>query len=138
MGYSSQVSERLHLVSYVSNIETCRFWAVVDDLRFHTWGNFTSFSYAPPPLGPQDPNSSLEDRIPAEGPNSRPVSSPQGPNPSLRPKFQPQSPNPSLKAQIPVSRPKFPASRPKFQLKRPNPSIKQKLKPHGPDPSCKA
>ena len=55
----------------------------VDDLCFHTYGGF---SPPPPPSLPlksqsQDPNSSLEGRIPV-----------------LRPRFQPQGPNPSLKA----------------------------------------
>ena len=77
----------------------------VDDLCFHTYGEFSPppYSSASPPLQPPPP--SLRAHISAW----RPISQPGGPNPSLeaqipssRPKSQPQGPDSSHEAQIPI------------------------------------
>ena len=75
----------------------------VDDLCFHTYGEFSP-PPPPPPPPPHPPPPSLEAHISA----SRPISQPRGPYLSLeahisasRPISQPQGPNPSLEAQIP-------------------------------------
>ena len=69
----------------------------VDDLCFHTYGEFSppSSPPSPPPHPPPLP------------PALRPISQPRGSNPSLeaqiptqRPRFQPQGPNTNPKAQI--------------------------------------
>ena len=103
-----------------------------DDLCFHTWGNFSSFSSfssssVPPPASrpkswPWGPNPSLETQILAWRPKSQPWDpnhSLEAQNPALGLKTQPWGPNPGPKTQIPALKPKstpwgqIPALRPK-------------------------